>query len=122
VVETKIRTQLSDDLFNFKEQLQSQAAGAAEVFSNIIMKASDEIDEKRLRNAKTFLALYIDPNWNEESKVRVTEAQIKSDSANSIAEKTSVAVVATTALVMLGTIIKTIVDNKTRPKKLWEKK
>ncbi|WP_248885634.1 hypothetical protein [Acidithiobacillus acidisediminis] len=117
----QISQRLSDDLFNFKELLLSQTTGVAEIFSNIILKASEEIDAKRLRNAESFLALYIDPNWNEESKVRVTEAQIKSDTVNSVAEKASIATVATVAIGALGWIIKTIIDNKTKPKKFWEK-
>ncbi len=119
--DAQIKTRLSDEIVSFKSLVESQAASSASVFSEIILRASQEIDERRLRNAKVFLSTYIDPSWSEESKVRITEAQIKSDSLNSAFVKGSIGAVAVAALGGLAWILKTVVDNKTKPKKWWEK-
>lgn len=121
MTDTQIQTRLSDELFNFKSLIEGQAISAATVFSEVILRASQEIDEKRLRNAQAFLSTYIDPSWSEESKVKITEAQIKSDSVNSTVEKATIGAVASIAVGGLAWILKTFVDNKTKPKKWWEK-
>ena len=119
--EKQISQRLSDELWNFKAMLTNQAAGASSVFAEVFLKASQEIDTKRLKSAKTFLSAYIDPSWSEESKVRVTEAQIKSDSINSAVEKASIGAICTASIGGLFWVINTFINNKTKPKKWWEK-